>query len=454
MDEPSRHESFIELGTLPPAESGRRPARGSQPKPCGPLDGLDRSTLRRQVNILTALLLALTLATGSTPWPLPIPPQRPRLLAGEPLLLGSLITEQSPGGFGVAAYRVRDGKSVWRLPFDRGFVERLAVVGETLVVGAFRADSPEPDGERLVLGVDADSGKVKWSWPGLLLAQDGLVAAVIDRAAGQIWGFHAQTGDLRWRLPVDGQDAVTTARFPQRTEELLVSKPDGAALLVELATGAARATPGLPEGELPVWLDRGLLMTGRPDAVGGGRSYHYSFFEARAMARLWETVADAAQPPEPCRPHICLTIGDALRVHTRATGQLRWASRIEEAARPALDRARQLAVERDALAAGGQPPNVLAGRRAGSAAGWQVVGAVDGRLLVIASGSLTSDGGPWLGTVDFPEPAGAPVFGPLLRLASTLDGFAAGRPDLRGAWLLCPAGICSVPVRLTAAELT
>jgi hypothetical protein len=446
MDAPV--ESFIELGVLPPAESARRRARPPRPA----LIGADRRLLRHQGYALIALLLILALTAGSSPWPLPPVPVRPQLLSGEPLLLGSLITEQSPGGFGVAAYRVRDGKAVWRLPFDRGFVERLAVVDETLVIGAFRADSPEPDGERLVLGVDAGSGTVRWSWPGLLLAQDGLVAAVIDRAAGQIRGFHARTGELRWSLEVDGQDAVTTARFPQPTEELLVSKPDGAALLIELATGAVRAAPGLPAGELPVWLDRGLLMTGRPDGVAGGRGYHYAFYEARAMNRLWELSADASEPPEPCRPHICLTIGDALGVRSRSTGQVLWAS--PAAVRPAAGRSLQLAIERDAIASGGQPAGVLVrSGRARSATGWRVVGAFDGRLLVIAGGTLTPDSAPWLGTVDFAPLTGAPEFRPLLRLASALEGFATGRPDLRGAWLLCPAGICAVPVRLTAAEL-
>ena len=42
-----------------------------------------------------------------------------------------------------------------------------------------------------------------------------------------------------------------------------MSGPDRTTDLVDLSTGASRTVPALDYGEIPIWLDRGLLMTGR-----------------------------------------------------------------------------------------------------------------------------------------------------------------------------------------------
>lgn len=259
-------EAVIDLGVVSGPEPGI-PAGGRPGGSGGMLTDLRRSWGRHRRLLLPAVLAALLLsmATGSGPpaFAEPVTIELPSDFRGDTRILGDrMLLSQRSGD--VVAYDLSTGARLWSVA--RGSATyQLERLGDVLVHtgGAY--------------ALDADTGEIRWSRPGMQVAADagvGLMAIDLGPGFGRLHtpvthrleGYDLATGELRWQqVLAGGVRAWLTGEPPL----VVTAAADGELALRDPATGellTSRRLRWLDQlAGPPMIIDDQLLLPGMED---------------------------------------------------------------------------------------------------------------------------------------------------------------------------------------------
>jgi hypothetical protein len=299
--------TVIELAREPPpAAAGRRARR--------------RRGRAAPSALVVAALLALGLAGGTPPLPGLAQVGALPVAAGEYALAGGVLYEIEPGSVvpaRLAAYRVPDGRRLWRTTLS-GPVDLVRTVlapapGTGGVVLARSGLSPAVS---WVSALDARTGRVLWGAPSkvdvAMLAGGVALLSSAPNGPSDVLAVDLNTGTTIWRRAPAAGTTVTPGR-----DRVLLEAPEGGVQVLAARYGTVLAAGSLPASE------RVLLVTG--DAVytqPGGRAEQISRYDpagggdrgaggAGALVPRWSTGLPApVLAVTQCGAMLCVQLGE------------------------------------------------------------------------------------------------------------------------------------------------
>jgi len=385
---------------------------------------------RRELIAVVVAAVVLLLPQASAPASGGSPPvELPALTGADDLrIVDDVAVGLVPDSSAVVGVAIGTGRVRWQRSADFFAVADPADGLVTVVSGADGRTRPETQ------LVDARTGQTIARAEGLPLAAavDGLQPVrlaggdrIVGLRRGGSWSARWERNATTW--PVFHRGRVVP--------ELLVVAADGAASLLDLASGAIRPLGRLPRGDLPIGVYDGLVQS-------------ISHRTGSATVTLYRPVAgllDAlwSQPLETdgrrglfaCGGLLCEagqtgTVGldpqDASVIW--AAGRFSAIERIDQPFDgPLLAGRLQDAMRREQ----GAVLDAGTGRVVARLGGWEIAGVADGHALVFLRGRANQA---WLGSVDL---AGAqPIVQPRTRLSRPVDACTAA-----GRWAVCLSGV-------------
>jgi outer membrane protein assembly factor BamB len=328
--------TVIDLGRVD--HEGDDPPAASRPRP------LRRSEWRRLLVAVIAVCCVLTVTGSARPdprglvqlWDVPF-----ALDANAYLLSGDdvFVLEHS-GERRLTAHDARTGAVRWSIAADTA--ELAGVKAGTLLMseGFTVINHEEPDGSsssrqfsRDTVGVDTATGRRLWQQPGEIATTLGDHALLLewDETGGRARRIRmVRLGDGGTVWSRDRADAVswTIDRAPGvPADRLLTVTAQGRAEVISLADGSVVTTGTLPR-PITAQTDQDysvVTLQGRQlyqDQTVRGRTT-ITAYDIDTLRQLW-TVEQSSSSSFDCGPVVCISDGESIFGHDRATGARRW----------------------------------------------------------------------------------------------------------------------------------
>ncbi|MET8147227.1 PQQ-binding-like beta-propeller repeat protein [Actinoplanes sp. NPDC049668] len=323
--------TVIDLGRVD--HEGEDPPAASRPRP------LRRREWRRLLVAVVAVCCVLTVTGSARPeprgpvqlWDVPFALEADAyVLSGD----GIFVLDDS-GGRRLTAHDARTGAVRWSTA--AGDSSGLAGVGDgTLLMpaGLTVINDVEPDGSpsyrefsRETVAVDAATGRQLWRQPGEIMS------VVSDRALLLEWDetgersrrirmVRLRDGGTVWSRDRTGAVSWTIDRTPGvRADRLLTVTAQGRAEVIEPADGSIITTGTLPRpGD-----HSAIALQGRQfyqDQTVRGRTT-ITAYDIDTLRQLW-TVEQPSSGSFGCGPVVCISDGESIFGHDRATGARLW----------------------------------------------------------------------------------------------------------------------------------
>jgi outer membrane protein assembly factor BamB len=322
---------LIDLGEM----ARERPAGQPEPAPVW------LPVHRRLFGVLVAVVLVAVSATVPVPPPLvtvDLPTDdRDILLYGRDVQYAFGLGD-GPGDRTVTAYRLPDGKRLWRARVPQGRVGWLTVP-DPGTIELISEESPPPDGEPAA--VAGGTGRVQYragaQLLGLLPAGDVLLWTsrggefTVEAGGRRLVARDPDTGRVRWSYAAPPGAWLSWDPHEGGLGTVAVMLPSGRIELRDLERGVLTATADAQQPRHPAEPPGSVQITGDLVLVEGwqaGRVWVTAYGRHR-LDRRWTISMDlASEYVAPCGDQLCVGgLNGGIRTLDPATGATRWSSR-------------------------------------------------------------------------------------------------------------------------------